>query len=461
MRRIGPIFADSADLSSLGPASGFFPVSRIEPTVEVSFRYSDIDRAMGLARGQLVHSRPLHGLELDSFLTATREWFVRNRETCFAASGAESGRTLPDLEMEFNQCHRYLSGIGRAQSPEFRPRGIAAVASSQTWPWFQALEFSISNLMVGNPVIYKPSERTVFALHHFFLGLGEEIPEWKRVQFLPGDREFSRRLLCHEAVSLVLFQGAFETGMRVKQDTLSQPGKDVLLFLGAKNPVILDEAVPDPVLDRVIRDAFLGAGQNCRSASLLFVREKDFEGTLDRVHNRAKAFSIGTLEEGAWMGPLQDSAQADRYLKFIGISEREGAEIRMRGKPLSGKAGGAHVTPTLAVFRELGVEALKKSVSLQTEIYGPHLSVIRYPDRETLLALLGRVTYGRSCSFYGSVTDSTREWFSSLPYGYGAYQAGLFDLDPLASGRVKKRSGNHAMSGLALPALLSDCMSIG
>ena len=461
MKRIGPIFADCADFSTLGSASGFFPVSRIAPSVEVSFRYSDIDRALELARSQLVESRPLHGLELESFLTSTRECLVRNRDRWFPISAAESGRTLPDLEMEFSHCLRYLGGIGRAQNPGFRSRGIAAVAASQTWPWLQALEFCISNLMVGNPVIFKPSERTVFTLHEFFLGLGKEVPAWKKVQFLPGDREFSRRLLCHEAVSLVLFQGSFETGMRVKQDTLSQPAKEVLLFLGAKNPVILDEVVPDPVLDRVIRDAFLGAGQNCRSASLLLVQEKGFESTLDRLHDRAKAFSIGTLEEGAWMGALQDPSQADRYLKFIGISEREGAEIRMRGKPLAVKPGGAHVTPTLAVFRELGVDALKKSVSLQTEIYGPHLSVVRYPDREALLALLGRVTYGRSCSFYGSVTDSTREWFSGLPYGYGAFQSGLFDLDPLASGRVKKRSGNHAVSGLALPTLLSDSMSIG
>ena len=98
------------------------------------------------------------------------------------------------------------------------------------------------------------------------------------------------------------------------------------------------------------------------------------------------------------MGPMMDASTADRYLKFIGISEREGANILMRGKPLPLNPPGCFVTPTLALFEKRTPEEIRKSVSLQTEILAPHLSVIGFQDEEELLSLLQPLTYGRSIS---------------------------------------------------------------
>jgi succinylglutamic semialdehyde dehydrogenase len=328
------------------------------------------------------------------------------------------------------------------------------VVQSSVWPLYHTVWFSIANLIAGNSVILKPSENTTLVVLRLVECLRRAHPLWEHVQVIAGDRELGRRLVCHEAVSSVIFQGTFEVGMRVRQDTLSQPGKEVLLYLGAKNPVVLLGEPGSDDQDRILRDAFLGAGQNCLSASQLWVKRDLLPSFLDSFHDRCKAFRIGGPGEDAFMGPLIGAPVMDRYFKFIGISEREGAEIVMRGKAYSTPGKGHFVTPTLALFDSLSPDQMRKSVSLQTEILAPHLSLVAFQDEEELEATLSKSGYGHSAVIYGEERQA-RALATRLTFGRIGISRGFYDFPPLIRSQAFKRSGNHALSGLGLIGQLS------
>ncbi|NDG85172.1 MAG: aldehyde dehydrogenase, partial [Proteobacteria bacterium] len=331
----------------------------------VEFRYADIDAAIETALKQLREESPVAN-------SSSRAGWIRSAAEVLASSGTalvlkaqeETGRVEADLSLELARMQAFLESFIEepSASPPGDPRGVAAMVLSSVWPLYHALQYSILNLIAGNPVILKPAERVTASVLEFFTLLRKSHPAWERVQVLAGDRELGRRLVCHEAISLVIFQGSFEAGMRVRQDTLSQPAKEVLLFLGAKNPVILLDSGPQSGTEEaILRDAFLGAGQHCLAASQVWVPEKNLEVFVESFHEKSKAFSIGGPGEGAFMGPLLDASITDRYFKFIGISEREGARIVMRGKNHATRTGGYFVTPTLAVFDSISEDQMRRS----------------------------------------------------------------------------------------------------
>jgi acyl-CoA reductase-like NAD-dependent aldehyde dehydrogenase len=200
----------------------------------------------------------------------------------------------------------------------------------------------------------------------------------------------------------------------------------------------------------LIDDAFSGAGQDCKSVSILFLPETEKKTMVERIHDLARAFPVGDPRDGAWMGPMQDPARLDRYLKFIGISEREGATVVMRGKPLPGAGKSWCVTPTLALYGALSTDELKKSVALQTEILAPLLSVVSYRDSEHLVSLLGALNHAHTCTLRGVGLPDP----GSIPFSRVLRDQSVLDADPTVSVHYRKRNGNHALMGLESPRQL-------
>jgi succinylglutamic semialdehyde dehydrogenase len=430
---------------------------------QFEFRYSEIDQALQFSIEQM-RSGPGFDPQLnrETLIEITAQTIAYHASLLYDWVSEETGRVEADFELELKHLQQFMSGLKRSfEGPqEYRPRGVCAVIGSSVWPVFYSLQFALVNLCAGNPVILKPSEKVTATVLRVIELLRGVHPLWKRVQVLVGDRELGRRLVCHEGVSIVIFQGTFEVGMRVKQDTLSQPSKEVLLYLGSKNPVILLDRPTAETEEKILRDAFLGAGQNCLSSSQVWVNREHLAEFMKSFHERCKAFKIGGPGTGAFMGPIVDPSVTDRYFKFIGISEREGARIVMRGKSFQAQSSGNFVTPTLVEFESLTPDQMRKSVSLQTEILAPHLSVIAYEDQDQLIETLGRLSYGHSASIYGD-EGLSRSIAAQLSFARIGLNRGTYDLDPTETAQVFKRSGNHARLGLGLIEQVSRIQWIG
>lgn len=372
----------------------------------------------------------------------------------------EQGRSREDVEREWTALERvvtvWIQGGDESNRgfSDREPRGCTVVLLSSSWPLFHSVQFMLAAWIGGNPVILKPSENASITVHRMVEKVRSSGPDFAAVQCLLGDREVGRRLACHEGVETVIFMGTFENGMRVRQDTLSRPAKEVLLHLGNKNVTVLGETADDQGLDQacadLMVDVFSGAGQDCKSVSILFLPAHRCDSVVERIHGLSRVFKVGDPREGAWMGPLQDPSRLDRYLKFIGISEREGASVVMRGKPLPGSEKSWCVAPTLALYPELSAEDLKKSVVLQTEILAPMLSILPYRDPAHLLSLLASLNHAHTCSLRGGSLPDPVE----IPFSRVMRDAPVLSADPSVSIHYRKRNGNHALLGAEAPLQL-------
>jgi acyl-CoA reductase-like NAD-dependent aldehyde dehydrogenase len=382
------------------------------------------------------------------------------REDLLESLSIEQSRSREDVEREWAALERVVTvWFEREGDPDrgdggWEPRGCTVALLSSSWPLFHSVKFLLAAWIGGNPVILKPSEQASITVHRMVEKLRTGSDDFSAVQCLIGDREVGRRLACHEGVETVIFMGTFENGMRVRQDTLSRPAKEVLLHLGNKNVTVFGELGNGPNLDRacadLVGDAFSGAGQDCKSVSLLFLPARESDGVVERMHELSRSFKIGDPREGAWMGPLQDPSRLDRYLKFIGISEREGASVIMRGKPLPGPEKSWCVAPTLSLYPEMNAEQLRKSVVLQTEILAPMISILPYRDHAHLISLLSSLNHAHTCSLRGEGLPDRSE----VPFSRVVSGASLLSADPSVSVHYRKRNGNHALLGSEAPLQL-------
>jgi succinylglutamic semialdehyde dehydrogenase len=249
----------------------------------------------------------------------------------------------------------------------FRPHGVMAVIGPFNFPGHLPNGHIVPSLLTGNTVIFKPSEKSPM--------VGQLMAECFQEAGLPkgvfnllhGEKEVGRRLCVHEGLAGILFTGSYEVGTRIKQDTLLQHWKILALEMGGKNTTIVwDDANLDLAIHETLISAYITAGQRCSATSRVIVHNKLLDQFISKFHERAKAFSIGHPLENAFMGPVIDGATVDRYLKFLGVAAREGAEVVMRGKALELNVRGNYVAPSICWVKDASVDAAKKSIYQQT-----------------------------------------------------------------------------------------------
>jgi succinylglutamic semialdehyde dehydrogenase len=157
--------------------------------------------------------------------------------------------------------------------------------------------------------------------------------------------------------------------------------------MGGKNPTIVwGDANLDVAIQETLFSAYVTAGQRCSATSRVIVENKILEQFIEKFHERAKAFSIGHPLDNPFMGPLVESASMDRYMKFLGIAQREGAEIIMRGKALELEHQGNYVTPSICWVKDSSIAHTRKSVYQQTELFAPNVAILGVDTLEQAIA---------------------------------------------------------------------------
>lgn len=331
----------------------------------------------------------------------------------------------------------------------YRPLGVMAVIGPFNFPAHLPNGHIVPALLTGNTVVFKPSEKSPM--------VGQIIAECFQEAGLPpgvfnliqGEKEVGRRLCVHEGIDGVLFTGSYEVGTRIKQDTLQQHWKLLVLEMGGKNAsIIWDDAKMDVALFETLTGAFLTAGQRCSATSRVIVHKKILDSFIELFHERAKAFSISHPLDNPFMGPLIDQGSVDRYMKFLGIAHREGCEIVMRGKALELAMQGNYVTPSICWAKESSLEQSRKSIYQQTELFAPNVVILGVDDIEEAIAQANVTQYGLVASVFTqsrSIYEKCRENLEMGLVNWNKSTAGASSRLPFGG---LKKSGNHFPTAL-------------
>ncbi|WP_374646851.1 aldehyde dehydrogenase family protein [Tabrizicola sp.] len=289
---------------------------------------------------------------------------------------------------------------GHRMAETWHPMGPVGVISAfnfpvAVWSWNAALA-----LVCGNPVIWKPSEKTpltamaTMRIMERALARFGDAPEGL-CQLVVGGPEVGAALVESRDVPVLSATGSTRMGGIVGPKVSARWGRPIL-ELGGNNAMIV---APSADLDMAVRAIVFGAvgtaGQRCTSLRRLIVHRSIREDLVARLTKAYASLPIGDPRaEGTLIGPLVDMAARDRMLAQLDRARAEGGVVHggqavTRGVP----EGGAYVTPAL-------VEMPAQTETVREETFAPILYVLTYDQFDEAIALQNEVPQGlSSCIF--------------------------------------------------------------
>jgi acyl-CoA reductase-like NAD-dependent aldehyde dehydrogenase len=265
-------------------------------------------------------------------------------------------------------------------------RGVAALCLPWNDPVAIACAQIAANLVVGNTVVCKPSERTPLATAEVIRLLNEVLPAGV-LQMAVGDGALGAALAAHPGVDVVVHVGSVTTGRSVAAACAARGAKAVL-ELGGKDPLIVDAGV-DPVwaAEQAAVGCFANAGQICTSIERIYVHAEVADAFLDELVRRAKALRVGRgTDPSTDMGPMIDDGQRAVVADHVRSAVDAGAELLCGGAPVEGR--GSFYPPTVVTGVRPGMAIVEE------ETFGPVAAVQVVDSFDEAMSLAEGTPYG-------------------------------------------------------------------
>ncbi|MDF0644165.1 MAG: proline dehydrogenase family protein [Nitrospira sp.] len=324
------------------------------------------------------------------------------------------------------------------------PRGVTAVISPWNFPLAIPTGMVSAALVTGNPVIFKPSERSSL-IGQLLVSLLHEAGVPPDVLIcMPGGPEIGRALVQHRNIATIAFTGSKKVGLELLRETATVlPGqhmvKRVIAEMGGKNAIIIDDTADlDEAVTGVVRSATGYAGQKCSACSRVIVHEAVYDICLRRLQEALACLHVGDPEKpGTHMGPVIDARAQSTILHYIAVGKQEARLVQDRKNPTPGW----YVGPTL--FADVNPNAR----IAQEEIFGPVLAVMKAASFEEALRLANATDYGLTGGVYSRSP-------ANLDLARRHFDVGNLYLNRPITGALVGRQpfGGHRMSGIGAKA---------
>jgi aldehyde dehydrogenase (NAD+) len=272
---------------------------------------------------------------------------------------------------------------------QWHPLGPVVVISAfnfpvAVWAWNAALA-----LVCGDPVIWKPSEKTPLAAAAVMALVGRALQRFGDapdglLQLVQGGRDIGEALVDDRRIALVSATGSTAMGRAVGPRVAQRFGR-VLLELGGNNAMVVAPSADLALAERAILFSAAGtAGQRCTSLRRLIVHDSIADQFVRRLHELFERAAIGDPREpGTLIGPLIDEAA------FKAMAEVLGDKLER----VDAVSGGFYVRPAI-------VEVPAQQGVVLKETFAPILYVLRYSGLDEAIALNNAVTQGLSSSIF-------------------------------------------------------------
>jgi aldehyde dehydrogenase (NAD+) len=411
LSRLGVELPGSGELIARSPITGG-ELGRVR-----AHTASDVDRIVGEAaeafrtwrtvpapvRGQLVR-------ELGLLLRA-------HKEDLGALVSIEAGKIrsegLGEVQEMIDICDlavgqsRQLFGLtiaserpGHRMMEQWHPLGVVGVISAfnfpvAVWSWNTALA-----LVCGDPVVWKPSEKTLLtalACQALLAEAARRVGAPAAVSALVlGGAEVGEALVDDPRVALLSATGSTRMGRAVAPRVASRFGR-LLLELGGNNAAIVaPSADVDLAVRGIVFSAAGTAGQRCTTLRRVIVHSAIADELVARLKSAYETLPIGSpLESGTLVGPLIDQASYEGYVSALEKAQANGGELVAGGaRVLADEASDAYyVQPAL-------VRMPTQSEIVQAETFAPILYVMTYDSFDEALAMHNDVPQGLSSSIF-------------------------------------------------------------
>ncbi len=250
-------------------------------------------------------------------------------------------------------------------------------------------------IALGIPFVIKPSPRTpITSIKLTELLLQAGWPE-HACAVIPCSNETALKLVEMPEFPVFSFTGSAQVGWFLKSKA---PQKKVILELGGNAGVIIHKDLSEEDIreagQRCAWGAYVYAGQVCISVQRIYVHENIASTFLESFLTSARSMKVGPIfESDTLIGPMIDSASADRVESWVQESLKHGAEVLLEGK---------RDRDWLSPF--LLTRVAKHDRLNCDEVFGPVAVFTTYRDFDSAIAFINDSRFGLQAGVF------TRDW---------------------------------------------------
>ena len=274
------------------------------------------------------------------------------REEFIALVQREGHKTLADAVAELREaadyCRYYALQAKHLLAPQRLPgptgeenrwscrgRGVFVCISPWNFPLAIFAGQVVAALVTGNTVAAKPAEQTRAIAAAMVELLWEAGVPRSALRLVPGPgSSVGAALVEHPRVAGVVFTGSTAVAKGIQRALAAKDGPIVPLIAetGGINCMVVDSsALPEQVVDAVLRSAFQSAGQRCSALRCLFVQNELAERLLPMLKGAMDALTIGpALDFATDVPPVIDAAAQQQLCRQMADLEQTGARLLHR-----------------------------------------------------------------------------------------------------------------------------------
>ncbi|MDE3223100.1 MAG: gamma-aminobutyraldehyde dehydrogenase [Acidobacteriota bacterium] len=288
------------------------------------------------------------------------------------------------------------------------PVGVCGAVTPWNYPMMMAVWKWAPAIAAGNAMVLKPSDSTPMSSLLMAEIMAEVLPEGV-FNVICGDRDTGRALVEHPVPAMVSITGSVRAGMEVAKSA-SDTLKRVHLELGGKAPVVVfDDVDVASAVEGIAIGGFFNAGQDCTAATRVLASADVYGDFVDALAEQARNTVIGAPDnDDALFGPVNNENQFGRVTGFLSRAPKHATIVA--GGQRVGDAG-YFIEPTVVA------DLRQDDEMIQSEIFGPVITVQKFTDEAEALAWANGVEYGLASSVWTSDHSRAMRFTRDLDFG--------------------------------------------
>jgi len=302
---------------------------------------------------------------------------------------------------------------GHRLAEYWHPLGPVGVISAfnfpvAVWAWNAALA-----LVCGDPVVWKPSEKTplcALACHALAARVCAEFPACPPglLGLLIGGSEVGQALAESRELPLISATGSTTMGRAVAAAVARRLGRSLLELGGNNAAIVTPSADLELALRAVVFSAAGTAGQRCTTLRRLLLHESVATAFVERLSAIYAGLRVGDpTTDGVLVGPLIDQAAYEQMQAALRQASAQGGRVTGGQRVTAGVPGGGfYVRPAL-------VEIQPGAAVVEQETFAPILYLMRYRELSEAVAIQNAVAQGLASAIFSNDVREAEQFCSA------------------------------------------------